>query len=140
MQTSDQLTVGDVYTRDDLRTRFSITDATLNTGIFRPSGHDSVWLFITEDKTPDRTQYRDKLDGDVLEMDGQSSGRKDVLLAEHRRRGLELLLFHRKRKYEHPGAGFRYEGLFDYLSHEGSGPAHFRLRRTRQLRAVYVVK
>lgn len=49
--TSSGLELGAVYTRAELERRFAIHDATLKTGIFRPKGHDSVWLFITIDKT-----------------------------------------------------------------------------------------
>lgn len=84
---------------------------------------------MTEKKTPDRTQYHDLLGEDVLEWDSQPTGRKDRLIIEHEQRGLELLLFYRKEKYEFPGAGFRYEGPFEYQSHAGQGPAHFRLKR-----------
>jgi len=52
--TSTQLVVGETYTRDGLRELFGITDATLNNGIFRPKNTRSVWLFVTEEKTPDR--------------------------------------------------------------------------------------
>ena len=131
MRTSDHLTIGKVYSRAHLREMFNITDATINTGIFQPSGHDAVWLFVTENKTPDRTQYEDKLEGDILEWDGQTFGRKDDLIIRHSERGLEVLLFFRREKYEFPDAGFRYEGPFEYVSHEGSNPTHFRLRRAR---------
>jgi hypothetical protein len=57
MQTSSQLIVGTTYTREDLARKFDIKDATLFTGIFKPKGHDSVWFFVTENKTPDRIQY-----------------------------------------------------------------------------------
>jgi hypothetical protein len=77
MRTSDQLTLGRVYTRADLMSQFGIKDATINTGIFQPQGHDSVWLFLTEQKTSDRTQYEDRLDGDELRWEGQTEGRKD---------------------------------------------------------------
>lgn len=129
MKTSESLDVGGVYTRKELMAQFGITDATINTGIFQPSGHESVWLFVTEKKTPDRTQYEDMLDGDVLDWDSQPSGRKDHLIIEHKERGVELLLFYRKKKYEFAGAGFRFEGAFNYGSHSGQGPAHFKLRR-----------
>lgn len=98
--TSQQLEPGSVYSRADLKARFDIHDATLNTGIFRPKGYDSVWLFITEHKTSDRTQYEDTLEGDTLRMQGQTMGRTDALILEHRQRGLELLVFYRKAKYE----------------------------------------
>lgn len=130
MRTSEILTTGEVYSRARLREMFAITDATINTGIFQPSGHESIWLFVTELKTPDRTQYDDKLEGDVLEWDGQLLGRKDDLIIEHRQHGLEILVFYRLEKYEFRDAGFRYEGPFEYVSHYGSNPAHFTLRRT----------
>jgi len=128
-RTSDRLVVDHVYTREDLRRQFGITDATLNTGVFRPKGTASVWLFITEEKTSDRTQYHDRLDGDLLHWQGQTSGRTDDLIISHHRLGLEVLVFLRKRKYEFPGAGFRYIGAFSYVSHSGGGPTDFMLRR-----------
>jgi hypothetical protein len=60
------LVSGRVYSRGELREIFDITDATINTGVFRPKGHASIWLFVTEEKTADRTQYKDLLEGDVL--------------------------------------------------------------------------
>lgn len=129
MLTSDQLEVGTVYTRSELRERFKITDATLNNGIFRPKNTESVWLFVTEEKTPDRVQYKDHLDGDVLLMQGQTRGRTDDLLIEQTTSGLELLVFHRMKKYEHEGAGFRFEGPFHYVRSFGSNPKSFVLVR-----------
>lgn len=128
--TSSQLSTGEIYTRDALKSQFGITDATINTGVFRPKGTSSIWLFITQEKTADRTQYRDRLEGDTLHWQGQTSGRTDDLIVRHHQRGLELLVFFRARKYEHPGAGFRYLGPFQYVSHSGSGPADFVLRQT----------
>jgi hypothetical protein len=127
--TSTLLEPGAIYTRKDLAERFQITDSTLNTGIFQPRGHRSVWLFVTEQKTPDRTQYVDRLDGEVLYWQGQPRGSKDSLIIEHKQRGLELVVFYRRSRYEFPGAGFRYEGPFRYESHEGRGPTSFVLRR-----------
>jgi len=134
IRSSEHLTPGTIYSREQLKELFGISDATINTGVFRPHGHDSVWLFVTEDKTPDRTQYRDELIGDELHWEGQSAGRTDRLIVEHRINGLELLLFRRKRKYEHPNAGFRYEGTFEYICHAPGDasrkkPSRFVLRR-----------
>lgn len=126
---SERLEPSTVYTRNDLSALFDIKDATLKNGIFRPKGYDSVWLFITERKTSDRTQYEDSLEGDVLHMQGQRLGRTDALITDHRQRGLELLLFYRKEKYEHPNAGFRFEGIFTYKRHYGGLPTTFVLSR-----------
>lgn len=129
MITSERLEPGSLYTREELRRMFGIADATINTGIFRPKGHDSIWLFVTEGKTPDRMQYKDELCGDDLLMEGQTTGRKDKLLIEHDGRGLELLLFYRKTRFENPGAALRYEGRFGYIDHIGSRPARFHFKR-----------
>ncbi|SER74954.1 HNH endonuclease [Pseudomonas sp. NFACC02] len=126
---SQSLEEGHIYTRDDLRARFDITASSINTGVFKPGAYDSVWIFITEHKTADRTPYDDVLADDVLHMDGQKQGRTDRLIKEHVERGLELLLFYRKKKYEHPGAGFTYKGRFLYEDHEGARPTKFTLRQ-----------
>lgn len=132
MKTSVHLTLGAVYSRDDLKARFSIVDATINTGVFRPRGHDSIWLFVTEHKTSDRTQYADRLESESLFWQGQMSGRSDPTIIQHAANGLELLLFFRRKKYDFPKAGFRFAGIFNYVSHFGSHPTSFLLHRVRQ--------
>ncbi len=136
MKTSDMLDVGEIYTRNELQGKFSIKDATIRNGVFRPKGHDSVWLFVTMTKTPDQTQYNDLLDKDILHWDGQMMGRTDHWIIGHKQQGQELLLFYRKSKSEYPGAGFRYEGPFEYVKHEGKHPTRFTLRRVSGFEAV----
>ena len=136
MKTSGLLSVGEIYTRNQLSEMFNITDKTINTGTFRPKGHDSVWLFVTQNKTPDRTQYHDLLDNDVLHWDGQTMGRTDHWIIGHENQGLELLLFYRKDKRQYPGYGFMYEGPFRYVEHSGSHPTRFKLRRDSAIEAT----
>lgn len=131
MQTSEYLQVGATYSRERLREQFQITDATINTGVFRPVGHGSVWLFITETKTSDRTPYEDQLVGDDLHFEGQLQGRTDALIREHRHRELELLVFFRVRKDERPDYSFRFEGRFEYVGEQSGPPTKFHLRRER---------
>jgi hypothetical protein len=123
------LKVGEVYSRERLKSIFRITDATINNGVFEPKGHDSIWLFITESKTPDRTQYADLLAGDALYFDGQTEGRTDASLISHHADGRDVLLFYRKTKFELPGAGFTFEGRFSYTTHEGGRPTRFTFTR-----------
>lgn len=127
--TSPGLTRDQVYTRRDLRERFGITDATLDNGVFRPRHTNSIWLFVTKEKTKDRTQYQDRFEGDVLHWQGQSKGRTDATIINHEAAGDELLVFFRDSKRQYPGAGFRFEGKFRYVSHSGSGPTDFVLQR-----------
>lgn len=136
-RTSVRLEVGNVYTRVRLRELFDVTDATLNNGIFRPKGTDSVWLFVTEEKSPDRVQYTDHLEGDVLLMQGQTFGRTDKLILDQATNGLELLVFHRMSKQEHPGAGFRYLGPYHYVRSFGRRPRSFVLMREKDRSSRY---
>ncbi|KQV06553.1 hypothetical protein [Leifsonia sp. Root112D2] len=129
--TSRFLSVDDVYTRAELREAFNITDATINNGIFQPNNHASIWLFVTQFKTPDRTQYRDELNGDILTMESQPSARNDEKLRNHGAYGTEIILFYRRDKFEHPGAGFKYEGRFSYRASTESAPAVFTFERLR---------
>ncbi len=131
---SGSLRIGHAYSRDDLRELFQIVDATINNGVFKPASASSVMLFVTEHKTSDRTQYHDRLEGNLLYWQGQSSGRTDALIIGHRQRALELLVFFRTQKYEHPNAGFKYLDPFEYVSHSGGHPTDFVLRA--QLLAV----
>jgi hypothetical protein len=126
---SDVLQEGKVYSREDLASRFRITDATLNTGVFQPKGSRSIWLFVTLQKASDRIQYHDLLEGDVLHWQGQTSGRSDARIVNHEADGNELLVFYRKSKQQHPHAGFDYEGSFRYLRHEPGKPSNFVLQR-----------
>ncbi len=126
---SNSLIVGQVYTRETLKEMLKTEDRTLYTGIFHPDGYPSILLFITKNKTPDRVQYENRLEGDALYFQSQMEGRKDRMLARHREDELELLVFYRDSKNEYSGAGFRYEGQFEYVSNDGSRPSNFELRR-----------
>lgn len=123
------LIVGNVYTRNDLRDFFDIRDMTLNNGVFPVKDRNEVWLFVTENKQADREQYVDKLSGDLLHWQGQKLGRTDPLIIGHRQNGDLLLLFYRTAKYQFEGAGFVFEGPFEYVSHSGGYPTSFVLRR-----------
>ena len=125
IRTSGKLTVGNLYSRKQLADEFKIVDATLNTGVFQPKASSSIWLFVTKKKLPNKTQYIDSLSGDILNWQGQTSGRTDQMIIDHRKRGLELLVFYREKDH----SPFRYEGKFDYLEHSGGRPTSFKLRR-----------
>lgn len=127
--TDIELTKGAVYTRGDLQKLYQIADATLNNGVFHFKRRREIWLFITENKQADREQYVDKLVGDTLYWQGQRLGRTDRLIIDHKQAGESLLVFYRRAKYEFEGAGFRCEGIFEYVSHSGKLPTSFVLQR-----------
>lgn len=126
-----QLDIGTVYTRVELQRLFSIKDATIKNGVFHVRDRHEIWLFVTEQKTPDRVQYEDRLIGNELHWQGQTSGRTDALVIRHQQEDNDILVFHRKTKSEFPGAGFRLAGRFDYVSHTGRAPTSFVLKRRR---------
>jgi putative restriction endonuclease len=126
---SNLLVFGQIYSRRDLKQLFSITDATINTGVFEPANTSSIWLFVTEKKTKDRTQYRDELNGDLLNWDGQTQGKTDKKIIGHQADQKEILVFFRKTKRDREEGAFRYEGRFQYLSHQPGQPTRFRLQR-----------
>jgi TIR domain len=129
MFTSERFVEGDIYTREYLRKKFGIRDATINTGIFQPPNSQSIWLFVTENKRNGIPQYKDQLHENTLYWDGQNRGRKDQLIITHETKNLELLVFYRKNRDTYSDYGFKYEGRFRYVSHEGAQPAHFMLQR-----------
>jgi len=114
---SQALAVNAVYSREDLKKQFSITDASIKNGIFKPKDFSSVWLFVTEEKTPDRTQYKDFFDGFSLQFEGQTMARTDSLIYNHEADENEILVFYRKKKGEFANYGFTYLGRFRYQSH-----------------------
>lgn len=127
--TSGKLTPGEVYTRQDLRTEFGVTDSTINNGFYRPQNTNSIWLFVTHDKTTPELGATNVFEGDLFHWLGQKAGRTDNQVIEHEARGLEILLFYRDSKSQFPGGGFRDEGNFRYLSHTVGPPTRFLLQR-----------
>jgi hypothetical protein len=62
---------------------FDTRDATINTGVFRPKGYQSIWLFVTENKTKGSPQYTDLLYENLLYWDGQTEGHTDHHIISH---------------------------------------------------------
>jgi len=128
---SGKLKVGEIYTRKSLAKSFHITDATLNTGVFKPKNFSSVWLFVTRKKAANQPKYIDYLSADTLHWQGQASGKSDLMIIEHKDRDLELLLFYRDSPKQYADAGFRYAGEVEYVAHKGGHPTSFTLRLKR---------
>ncbi len=125
---SEKLKVGEIYSRKSLAKIFHITDATLNTGVFKPKNHSSVWLFVTRKKAANQPKYADDLIGNTLHWQGQASGNSDLMIIEHEARDLELLLFYRAEPKQYPDSGFRYVGPVEYVTHKAGNHTSFTLR------------
>lgn len=126
--TSAQLTEGEVYTRQNLRSIFGVTDATINNGFYRPQDTQSIWLFVTGEKTTPELGAVNRFDGDLFIWLGQNAGRTDAQIINHETDGREILLFHRDTKSDHAGGGFVFRGAFRYLSHVSGPPSKFTLQ------------
>ena len=126
---STQLYEGKSYTRVELNHQFGIDNDNANASVLRPSGYDSIWLFITNGSTSNRQFQNQILDENTVLWSGHLT-RYDQLIMTHGSRGLELLIFHRESPAEYPGAGFEYLGCFEYQSHLGNSPTLFTLIRS----------
>jgi hypothetical protein len=128
-QEPSELEPGKVYTRVELQRLFAIRDATIKNGVFLCKPRAEIWLFVTEEKQPDRVQFEDQLVGDELRWQGQLSGRTDRLVTNHRADGNRILVFYRRNKTQYAGAGFRLEGEFEYVSSTPGSPTAFVFKR-----------
>jgi hypothetical protein len=127
---SEKLKVGEIYSRKSLREIFPTSDATLNTGVFKPKNYSSVWLFVTRKKAANQPKYVDYLAGTKLHWQGQTSGKSDQMIIEHKKRDLELLLFYREEPTQYSDSAFRYLGPVEYASHNPGHPSSFTLYLT----------
>lgn len=123
---SQYLTEGQAYSREELRELVGTTDSTIGTEVFRPSGYNSVWLFITEQGSQNPVQLGSL---DILVWSSQLTRHNAQLVINHESRGLELLVFYRESAARLPGVGFQYKGRFEYQNHVGTSPAVFTLAR-----------
>ncbi|SNR53076.1 HNH endonuclease [Hymenobacter mucosus] len=132
---SGQLVEEQSYTRAELRQLFDTADTTIETSVFRPSGYDSVWLFITQEASSD-PQYQSRLvDTNTLLWSSQL-GRHTQLVLTHESRGLELLVFYRESLTQYVDAGFRYIGRFEYQGHTGTSLASLTLARSGSVPSI----
>jgi len=127
---SEKLKVAEIYSRKSLREIFPTADATLNTGVFKPKNYSSIWLFVTRKKAANQPNYVDYLDGKTLHWQGQTSGKSDHIIIEHKSRDFELLLFYREAPKQYADSAFRYLGAVEYVSHNPGHPSTFTLHLT----------
>jgi len=111
MKTSEYLELGRKYTRSQLKKSFDIEDETIKTGIFKPKGHSSIWLFITKGSHP---EYDDDIIGAQLKFSGQVAHKSDNSIIQHYDKDLELIVFYRDVSH----GPFTYCGRAQYVAHE----------------------
>jgi len=113
-RSSSSLELLKTYSREELKDTFQITDAIIRNGIHVPNDTSSVWLFVTEGRSPDGISFRNHFDGQVLQLEGQFKGKIGGLITNHESEGNEIVVLYRRKKRD---PGFRYVGRFSYYAH-----------------------
>lgn len=116
-KSSETLDLLKVYSREELKSGFGVTDAIIRYGIFKPGDAPSIWLFVTGEALPDGSGPRHHFDEQVLQFEGKARRKADPLIVDHERDGNEIVVFYRHRRREFASYGYRYLGRFSYLSH-----------------------
>ena len=137
---SDQLAEGQIYTRSQLRGLFNVQGVTLDASVFRPSGFNSVWLFVTAQQSSATVGPTQLVQGNTLVWPCLLDSQAAQLVITHELRGLELLVFYRESDEHFSGAGFTYLGRFEYLSHTGERSIVFHLARSGSVPSIHEVQ
>lgn len=128
--------IGEIYSRINLKENFNFKIYHPYSGIYHHKENDSLWLFVTEMKSENQTNYKDKLDGDILEWQGQENQDfYNIRVINHKKDGRKVHLLYREREKEYKNSAFRYEGEFTILSHKRNNTNNYNL-----VEAVFVRK
>lgn len=88
--------VGSRWTRRDLATLWGYKgEHGLMRGVVTPQSDNKIILFVTEKKSADRTQYRDRRDGDVLHWEGPNDHFGEGRMLATPSNGDEIHIFYR---------------------------------------------
>jgi putative restriction endonuclease len=110
----DSLTRGMRYSRPTLASLWNYRGyEALARGIVTPTGTRYVILFITQNKAEYQPQYRDRLVGDSLFMQGEDAHRSDYRMVNSKSNGDEIHLFYRDQHHE----DFEYKGKVELVNH-----------------------
>lgn len=108
----DQIAVGNAYDRQELANLWGYAGIeALQRGVVTPREDNKIILFVTENKNPDATQYRDRLIGDTLEWEGPNDHFAEDRMIKASTSNDEVHLFHRM----NPDEKFTYYGLLNVL-------------------------
>lgn len=122
--TFKSLTPGLTYSRNDLaRTWGYKSFHAIARGIVTPQADNKIIIFITEEKQASARQYQDKLDGNILMIEGPDDHFAENRIANAASAGDEIHIFHRKRHH----ADFTYLGkaTLSKLVRNARAPSYF---------------
>lgn len=96
-RTSERLESGHGYTRRQLRDEFSVPRSVVITASFLPSGFSSIWIFLAEQEAANGLEFPCLIAETSIQILTTLPDDTARLLAQHQARGLELLVFLRRR-------------------------------------------
>lgn len=114
---SELLEQGHCYTRRQLRDEFSVPRSVVINDSFLPSGFSSVWIFLAEQGATVGLEFPCSIEENSFRLPDSLPTDVARLLAQHHSRGLELLVFLRKR-VDSPSPVYDYRGTYMSSSEE----------------------
>lgn len=112
---TELLIPGESYTRKELALMWGYQkEHSLRRGIVTPKGHKLIFLFITQIKQSDQTQYKDRFDNDILHMEGEEKNGNDNRLINAHSVQDQIFLFYRT-KHHKPFVYYGEVHLIDYF-------------------------
>lgn len=115
---------GHAYSRNELAKTWNYKSFhAIARGIVTPQADNKIIIFITEEKQSSARQYKDKLDGNILQTEGPDDHFAEDRIANAASAGEEIHIFHRKRHH----SDFTYLGKANLskLERKAKGPSHF---------------
>src|SRR5438309_9596676 len=92
----DRIAIGNTYNRQELAALWGYAGIeALQRGVVTPRGDNKIILFVTENKNPDATQYRDRLVDDTLEWEGPNDHFAEDRIINAETTNDQIHLFHR---------------------------------------------
>ena len=123
----NNLQIGREYTRPELSELWGYSGyQALARGAVTPRNAPFVILFITREKADYQTQYEDRLESGMLEIEGETNHAADERMINASKTGDKIHLFYRQRHH----SPFTYYGLIQLLHHERrmDSPSRFSFR------------
>ncbi len=124
----EKITRGNCYSRRELAKIWGYSGyEALAMGLVTPKDDNKIILFITYEKQKHSEQYKDYLQGDMLQIEGPTDHFAEARMLNSQRTGDEIHVFYRN----HYSLDFTYEGKFKIERQKlnATKPSSFTLRR-----------
>lgn len=110
--TFENIQIGQTYSRRQLAELWGYAGVeALQRGVVTPRDDNKIILFVTEDKLPSATQYKDRLVGSNLEWEGPNDHFAEQRIVDATRTNDEIHFFYRQTSRE----SFSYYGQIQFL-------------------------